>query len=140
MTSRLGTGKPLTFFSSVGSSCQYIRDFCVALAALVGPVQNIFFLTVHNFNSFVPMCPASWEGSRAGSPVSYPMCVSGPPLPPISPHHQKFIIKAPLLHPIGSYTIKIFIPSPLRSARLSRQLEKQFLCFTERRKTAVRER
>ncbi len=29
------------------------RDFCPALAALVGPVQNIFFLTVHYFNSFV---------------------------------------------------------------------------------------
>ncbi len=29
------------------------RDFCSALAALVGPVQNIFFLTVHYFNSFV---------------------------------------------------------------------------------------
>jgi hypothetical protein len=31
------------------------RDFCPALAALVGPVQNIFFLTVHYFNSFVPI-------------------------------------------------------------------------------------
>ncbi len=29
------------------------RDFCSALAALVGPVQNIFFLAVHYFNSFV---------------------------------------------------------------------------------------
>jgi hypothetical protein len=29
------------------------RDFCSALAALVGPVQNIFFLTVHYFHSFV---------------------------------------------------------------------------------------
>ncbi len=31
------------------------RDFCSALAALVGPVQNIFFLSVHYFNSFVPI-------------------------------------------------------------------------------------
>jgi hypothetical protein len=29
------------------------RDFCSALAALEGPVQNIFILTVHNFVSFV---------------------------------------------------------------------------------------
>jgi hypothetical protein len=46
------------------------RDFCPALAALVGPVQNIFFLTVHNFTSFVPYRPARWAGSRAGTPVS----------------------------------------------------------------------
>ncbi len=31
------------------------RDFCPALAALVGPVQNIFFLTVHYFYSYVPI-------------------------------------------------------------------------------------
>jgi hypothetical protein len=40
------------------------RDFRPALAALVGPVQNIF----SQYNC--PHCPASWEGSRAGSPVS----------------------------------------------------------------------
>ena len=45
-------------------------DFFSALAALVGPVQHIFFLTVHYFNAFVPIVPASWAGSRAGSPVS----------------------------------------------------------------------
>jgi hypothetical protein len=31
------------------------RDFCSALAALVGPAQNIFFLTVHYFNTCVPI-------------------------------------------------------------------------------------
>ncbi len=31
------------------------RDFCSAVAALAGLVQNIFFLTVHYFNSFVPV-------------------------------------------------------------------------------------
>jgi hypothetical protein len=31
------------------------KDFCSALAALVGPVQNNFFLTVHYLNSFVPI-------------------------------------------------------------------------------------
>jgi hypothetical protein len=40
------------------------RDFCSALAALVGPVQNIFFLTIHFFNSFVPIA------QQAGSIVS----------------------------------------------------------------------
>jgi hypothetical protein len=46
------------------------RDFCSALVALVGLVQNIFFLTINYFN----FCSASWAGSRAGSPVS--LCVS----------------------------------------------------------------
>jgi hypothetical protein len=43
------------------------RDFCPALAALVGTVQTIkyfFFLTIHYFNSFVPIA------QQAGSPVS----------------------------------------------------------------------
>jgi hypothetical protein len=30
-------------------------DFCSALAALVGSLQNKFFLTVNYFNSFVPI-------------------------------------------------------------------------------------
>jgi hypothetical protein len=36
--------------SLVGSCRASTRDFCSALAALVGPVLNIFFLTVHYFN------------------------------------------------------------------------------------------
>jgi hypothetical protein len=31
------------------------RDFCSSLAALVCPVQNIFLLSVHCFNYFVPI-------------------------------------------------------------------------------------
>jgi hypothetical protein len=31
------------------------KDFCPALAALVGHVQNIFFLIVHFFYAFVPI-------------------------------------------------------------------------------------
>jgi hypothetical protein len=31
------------------------RDLYPALAALVGPVQNIFFLALHSFSSFVPI-------------------------------------------------------------------------------------
>jgi len=46
------------------------RDFCSALAALAGPVQNILFFAVRYCNSFVPHRPVSWESSRAGSPVS----------------------------------------------------------------------
>jgi hypothetical protein len=42
------------------------RDFSSALAALVGPVQNIFFHAMH----FFPHRQDIWAGSRAGSPVS----------------------------------------------------------------------
>jgi hypothetical protein len=38
--------------SLLGSLCRYKR-FCPALAALVSPVQNIFFLTGHHFTLFV---------------------------------------------------------------------------------------
>jgi hypothetical protein len=37
------------------------RDFYPALAALVGPVQNIFFITVHYFYSFVPIVQQSMQ-------------------------------------------------------------------------------
>ncbi len=48
------------------------RDFYPALAALVSPVQNIFFFTTHFFTSCVPIAqqPVSQAGSRAGPPVS----------------------------------------------------------------------
>ncbi len=47
------------------------RDYCPALAALDGPVQNIFLLTtVHFFNSFVPIAQQAGAGSLAGSSVS----------------------------------------------------------------------
>jgi hypothetical protein len=42
-------GSFLRWFVRAGTS-----DFCSALAALVGPVQNIFFLTVHYYSSFDP--------------------------------------------------------------------------------------
>jgi hypothetical protein len=45
--------------------------FCPALAALVGPVQNLFFSLYTTVFRFI--CPhrlVSWAGSRAGSPVS----------------------------------------------------------------------
>jgi hypothetical protein len=46
------------------------RDFCSALAASVGPVQNILFLTRTLFQFLCLHRPARWAGSRAGSPVS----------------------------------------------------------------------
>jgi hypothetical protein len=45
------------------------RAFSSALATLVGPLQNNFFLTVQYFSSFVPIAQ-QWAASRAGSPVS----------------------------------------------------------------------
>ncbi len=47
-----------------------VRDFCSAMAALVGPVQNIFFPHRTLFQLLCPLHPASWAGSRAGPPVS----------------------------------------------------------------------
>ncbi len=41
--------------SLVGSLDSSTRDFCPALAAVVGPVKNISFLTLHYFTSFVPI-------------------------------------------------------------------------------------
>ncbi len=50
------------------------RNFCPALAALVGPVQNIFFLTVHHFNSFVPIAQQSGQAAMLGC-LSLSMCL-----------------------------------------------------------------
>ncbi len=44
------------------------RDFCSALAALVGPVK-IFFSSPYTILIFFPHQTARWAGSRAGSPV-----------------------------------------------------------------------
>ncbi len=44
------------------------RDFCLALAALVGPVKNIFSSShFSQFQLIFPHRPATWAGSRAGS-------------------------------------------------------------------------
>ncbi len=120
------------------SSCQYKRFLC-CFGCPSRPSTKYFFPHRTQFQLICPHCSASWEGSRKGSPVSYPMWVSGPP-PPISPHHQKFIIKAPLLHPIGSYNQSMHSFRSECYARLYRQLEKQSMCYTERRKTTVREK
>jgi hypothetical protein len=54
---------------SVGSVCKNKR-ICPALSALVGPVQNIFFLPVHFFTIFVLTAQASWTDSRAALPIA----------------------------------------------------------------------
>jgi hypothetical protein len=50
------------------------RDFCSALAALVGPVQNIFFLTAHYFNSFVPIAQQARQTVMPGH-LSLSVCL-----------------------------------------------------------------
>jgi hypothetical protein len=57
---------------SLGSSCRYKR-FLFCLAALIGPVQNIFFLTIHYFNFFVPISQHVSSLGRYvfGSEISY---------------------------------------------------------------------
>jgi len=57
---------------SLGLSCQYKRFLFSTGCSSRPSTKYIFFLTVHYFNSFVPI--ACWAGSRAGSLVSE--CVS----------------------------------------------------------------
>jgi hypothetical protein len=53
--------------SLIGALCLSCRGFCSAPAAQVGPVQNNFF---SHRTLFQFLCPQSWAGSPAGSPVS----------------------------------------------------------------------
>jgi hypothetical protein len=46
------------------------KDFCPALDALVGPVQNIFFLTADTILIHLFPSPSTLGSSRAGPPVS----------------------------------------------------------------------
>jgi hypothetical protein len=48
--------------------------FCPALAALVGPVQNIFFLSVLYFNAFVPIAQQAGQSVVQGR-LSLNMCL-----------------------------------------------------------------
>jgi hypothetical protein len=52
------------------------RDFCSALAALIGLVQHIFFLNVHFFNFFVPIAQQARQAAVLGR-LSLIVCVSG---------------------------------------------------------------
>jgi hypothetical protein len=47
------------------------RDSYAALAALVRSVQSFFFFSSYTtYSIYDPHCPATWAGSRAGTPVS----------------------------------------------------------------------
>ncbi len=59
-----------SLIDSLGLSCRCKR-FCSALAALVGPEQNIRFPHRTLCQFLCPHRPESWAGSRAGSPVSW---------------------------------------------------------------------
>jgi hypothetical protein len=50
------------------------RGFCSALAALVGPVQNIFYLTVHYFNACVPIAQQAGQAAVLGR-LSLSVCL-----------------------------------------------------------------
>jgi hypothetical protein len=50
------------------------RDFRSALAALVGQLQNIFFLTVHYFDSFVPIAQQPGQAAVLGR-LSFSTCL-----------------------------------------------------------------
>ncbi len=50
------------------------RDFCSSLAALVGLVQNIFFLTVHYLISFVPIAQQAEQAAVLGR-LSLSVCL-----------------------------------------------------------------
>ena len=52
-------------------------DFCSDLAALVGPVQNIFTLTPYTISIVLFYIPASWADSRAGSSAKHCHIVTG---------------------------------------------------------------
>ncbi len=58
------------------------RDFCSPLASLVGPLQNIFFLTIQYFNSFVPIPSPSKLGRQPCWVACLSLCVSGKTPPP----------------------------------------------------------
>ncbi len=57
----------------LGLSCQYKRFF-PALAALVGQIQNSFFLTVRYSNSFVPIAQQARQAVALGH-LSLNMCL-----------------------------------------------------------------
>jgi hypothetical protein len=50
------------------------RDFCSDVAALVSPAQNIFFLAIHFFNSFVPIAQQAEQVAVLGR-LSLSMCL-----------------------------------------------------------------
>ncbi len=54
------------------------RDTCSALGALVGPVQNKFFLAVHYYNFFVPIAQQAGQTAVMGR-LSISVCLRAHP-------------------------------------------------------------
>jgi hypothetical protein len=54
-------------------TCDF-RDFCSALDALVGSIQNIFFLVLHYLNSFAPLAQQAGQTVVLGR-LSLSMCL-----------------------------------------------------------------
>jgi hypothetical protein len=50
---------------SLGLPCRY-NSFCFALAAVVGQVQKYVFISVHYFNSFVPIAQQAGQAAVLG--------------------------------------------------------------------------
>jgi hypothetical protein len=50
------------------------RDFLFALSALARPEKNIFFLTVHYFNAFVPIAQQAGQAAVLGR-LSLSVCL-----------------------------------------------------------------
>jgi hypothetical protein len=97
---------------SLGLSCWYKR-FCSALATLVGPVQNTYFLTVHYFNSFVPIAQQAGQAAVLGC-LSLSMCLweQAPGLMLISlqfflPHSHNLLVMDLKQHNISSQVFSI---------------------------------
>jgi hypothetical protein len=65
----------------------YTIYFSSALAALIGPVQNIFFLAVHHFNSFEPIAQKAGQAAVLGR-LSLSMCLWFIPKPMPELFHQ----------------------------------------------------
>jgi hypothetical protein len=61
---------------SLGLSCRHKKFLFLisALAALVGPVQNVFFLTVHYFNAFVLAAQQAGQAAVLGR-LSLSVCL-----------------------------------------------------------------
>jgi hypothetical protein len=64
------------------------RDFLPALAALVGPEQNIFFLSVHYFNSFITIAQQARQAVVLGSLSLIMLCSSDGEMAGVDPRDR----------------------------------------------------
>ncbi len=59
-------GRSPSWVGSLGSSCWYKKFLSCLGCSIVGPIQNIFFLTVHYFKSFVPIAQQAGQAVVSG--------------------------------------------------------------------------